>query len=352
MAWCSRGRVKVESPTHYGLNLKVVGREEDLLDSPVEVPLTSRTEILQSNKLKCFTLNELKTATRDFHPDSMVCEREFSCVYKGWIDEHTLAPTKPGIGFAISVKRLNQESNQLGLNEWLTEINYLGQLHHPNLVKFIGYCIEDNFRFLVYEFFTKGSLLDNLFTKDSNFQPLTWKIRMNIALDVAKCLAFLHNDEVEVIYRNFKTSKILIDSNHNAKLYSFRSARDIPEIDMLDPDMIYMGRRTHIYAAPEYIQAGHLTKMSDVYNFGVVLLEIMSGKRALDNNRSYREYSLVDWAKRLNKDKIYQFMDSHIEGQYSSHEAMKVANIAIQCVNIRPESRPKMDDVVRLLEQP
>jgi len=94
-----------------GLNSKVVAREDDLLDSPVDVLLTSRTEILQSNNLKCFTLDELKTATRDFHPDSMVGEGEFSCVYKGWIDEHTLAPTKPGIGFAISVKRLNQEGN-------------------------------------------------------------------------------------------------------------------------------------------------------------------------------------------------------------------------------------------------
>jgi hypothetical protein len=91
--------------------------EEDLL-------LTSKTETSLSNNLKCFTLNELKTATRDFHPDSMVGEREFSCVYKGWIDEHTLAPTKPGIGFAISVKRLKQESNQLGLNEWLVSVLY------------------------------------------------------------------------------------------------------------------------------------------------------------------------------------------------------------------------------------
>ncbi|RHN68232.1 putative protein kinase RLK-Pelle-RLCK-VIIa-2 family [Medicago truncatula] len=127
--------------------VKVVGREEDVLSglsnkaSSSSVLLTSKTEgeILQCNNLKCFTFNELKTATTYFHPSGQVDERGFGSVFKGWIDEHTLAPTKQGTGYVVAVKMFIKESSQLGQNEWLAEINYLGQLHHPNLVKLIGY---------------------------------------------------------------------------------------------------------------------------------------------------------------------------------------------------------------------
>jgi serine/threonine protein kinase len=139
--------------------------EEDVLSGLSKKACCSSmtdSEIFQSNNLKCFTFNEVKTATRNFHPDGLVGEGGFGCVYKGWIDENILAPTKLGTGFVIAVKTLNQENNQ-GQSEWLTKINNLGQLHHPNLVKLIGYCFEDNNRILVYEFFTKGSLENHLF---------------------------------------------------------------------------------------------------------------------------------------------------------------------------------------------
>ncbi|CAK8566607.1 unnamed protein product [Lathyrus sativus] len=359
MGCCFSAKVKAESPTHNGLNSKVVEKEEDVLSglsrrvsSSSHMLLTSRTEgeILQSINLKCFTINEVRTATRNFRPDSMVGEGGFGCVFKGWIDEHTLAPTKPGTGFVIAVKRLNQESNQ-GHSEWLTEINYLGQLRHPNLVKLIGYCLEDDYRILVYEFVTKGSLDNHLFRRASYFQPLSWKIRMKIALDAAKGLAFLHSDEVDVIYRDFKTSNILIDSNYNAKLSDFGMAKDGPEGGKSHVSTRIMG--TPGYAAPEYLATGHLTKKSDVYSFGVVLLEIMSGKRTLDTNRPSGEHHLVEWAKPLlvSKRKISQVMDARIEGQYSLREAVKVAHIAILCLSAEQKYRPNIDEVVRSLEQ-
>ncbi|XP_050880115.1 receptor-like cytoplasmic kinase 176 [Lathyrus oleraceus] len=359
MGCCFSAKVKAVSPTHNGLNSKVVGKEEDVLSglsrrvsSSAHVLLTSRTEgeILQCINLKCFTINEVRTATRNFRPDSMVGEGGFGCVFKGWIDEHTLAPTKPGTGFVIAVKRLNQESSQ-GHSEWLTEINYLGQLRHPNLVKLIGYCLEDDYRILVYEFVTKGSLDNHLFRRASYFQPLSWKIRMKIALDAAKGLAFLHSDEVDVIYRDFKTSNILIDSNYNAKLSDFGMAKDGPEGGKSHVSTRIMG--TPGYAAPEYLATGHLTKKSDVYSFGVVLLEIMSGKRTLDTNRPSGEHNLVEWAKPLlvSKRKISQVMDARIEGQYSLREAVKVAHIAILCLSAEQKYRPNIDEVVRSLEQ-
>jgi serine/threonine protein kinase len=174
---------------------------------------------------------------------------------------------------------------------------------------------------------------------------------MKIALDSAKGLAFLHSDEVEVIYRDFKTSNILIDSDYNAKLSDFGMAKDGPEVGKSHVSTRVMG--TPGYAAPEYLATGHLTKKSDVYSFGVVLLEIMSGKRVLDKNRPTKEHNLVEWAKPLliSKRKIFQVMDARIEGQYSSREAMKVAQIAIQCMSVEQKYRPNIDEVVRSLEQ-
>ncbi|KAK7285224.1 hypothetical protein RJT34_19988 [Clitoria ternatea] len=349
-------RIKAESPPRNGLNSKEDSREEDglsVLSSKVssssKLPQTEG-EILESSNLKCFTFNEIRTATRNFRPDSLVGEGGFGCVFKGWIDEQSLAPTKPGTGLVIAVKRLNQESYQ-GHTEWLTEINYLGQLHHPNLVRLIGYCLEDDHRILVYEFVAKGSLDNHMFRRSSYFQPLSWNIRMKVALDAAKGLAFLHSDEVDVIYRDFKTSNILLDSNYHAKLSDFGLAKDGPEGDKSHVSTRVIG--TLGYAAPEYIATGHLTKKSDIYSFGVVLLEIMSGKRSLDKNRPNGEHSLVEWAKPLliSKRKISQVMDSRIEGQYTLHEAMKVAHIAIQCISAEPKVRPSIDEVVRSLEQ-
>ncbi|KAK2387853.1 receptor cytoplasmic kinase [Trifolium repens] len=331
-------RVKVESDlTHDDLNSKV---------------LTSRTEseISKSNNiLKSFTFNELETATGNFNLlDDLLGKGE---IIKGWIDEQTLAPTKPDTGFAVAVMTPKQETYALEDYDYWTIINHLGQLHHPNLLKLIGYCSEDFRQISVYEFFTMEGLDKYLSRKTSNFEPLPWKIRMKIALDVAKGLAYLHSDEVNIILGDFEPSKILIDSNHNAKLYNFGMVRSYE--DMIDPDMIDMisMQRSRTYTAPEC--KGRLTKEGDVYSFGVVLLEIMLGKRAYDSTRTpFRKRNLVEWAKPLllRNHNTSETMDDLIEGQYLLPEAMKVARIVIQCLFFG-ENRPNMDEVVRSLKQ-
>ncbi|KAJ8570715.1 hypothetical protein K7X08_037687 [Anisodus acutangulus] len=320
--------------------------------STASVPPTPRSEgeILQSSNLKSFTFGELRAATRNFRPDSVVGEGGFGSVFKGWVDEHTLAASKPGTGIVIAVKKLNQEGWQ-GHREWLAEINYLGQLHHPNLVKLIGYCLEEDHRLLVYEFMPKGSMENHLFRRGSYYQPLSWSLRMKVALGAARGLAFLHNAETKVIYRDFKTSNILLDSDYNAKLSDFGLARDGPTGDQSHVSTRVMG--TYGYAAPEYLSTGHLTAKSDVYSFGVVLLEILSGKKAIDKNRPTGEHSLVDWAKPYltNKRRVYRVLDSRLEGQYSLSHAIKVAILALQCLSMDPKSRPTMNEVVTALEQ-
>ncbi|KAL3650146.1 Interface between microtubules and kinetochore protein [Castilleja foliolosa] len=316
--------------------------------SSSSVPLTPRN-LDNSTNLKSFGFNDLRVATRNFRPDSVLGEGGFGCVFKGWIDEHSFKAARPGTGTVIAVKRLNQEGLQ-GHKEWLTEITYLGQLYHPNLVKLIGYCLEDEHRLLVYEFMPRGSLENHLFRRTSYFQPLSWKLRMKVALGAAKGLAYLHSPDAKVIYRDFKSSNILLDSNYNAKLSDFGLAKDGPMDGKSHVSTRVMG--TYGYAAPEYMATGHLTARSDVYSFGVVLLEMLTGRRVLDKSRPHGEQSLVEWARPYlsNKRKVLRVMDARIEGQYSAAGALKAATVAVRCLALEPKYRPVMSEVVKALE--
>ncbi|KAL8100249.1 hypothetical protein AgCh_032481 [Apium graveolens] len=216
-----------------------------------------KEEIFQSSKLKSFGFNDLRVATRKFGSDSMLGEGGFGSVYKGWIDENTFAPSKWGTGMVIAVKSLNLDGLQ-GHNEWLAEINYLGTLTHPNLVKLIGYCLEEEHRLLVYEFVPQGSLENLLFRRSSYFELLSWNLRIKIALGAAKGLAYLHSSLAGVIYRDFKTSNILIDSNYNAKLSDFGIAKDGPDLGNTHVSTGVMG--TYGYAAPEYVNTGYYSE--------------------------------------------------------------------------------------------
>uniref|UniRef100_A0A2N9G5Z9 non-specific serine/threonine protein kinase n=1 Tax=Fagus sylvatica TaxID=28930 RepID=A0A2N9G5Z9_FAGSY len=360
MGVCLSARIKAESPCNTGANSKYVstdgndfsGASTNSKVSSFSVPQTPRSEgeILQSSNVKSFTFAELKMATRNFRPDSVLGEGGFGSVFKGWIDENTFAATKPGTGVIIAVKRLNQESFQ-GHKEWLAEVNYLGQLSHPHLVKLIGYCLEDEHRLLVYEFMPRGSLENHLFRRGSYFQPLSWRLRLKVALGAAKGLAFLHSAETKVIYRDFKTSNILLDSSYSAKLSDFGLAKDGPTGDKSHVSTRVMG--TYGYAAPEYLATGHLTTRSDVYSFGVVLLEMLSGRRAVDKNRPSGEHNLVEWAKPnlANKRKIFRILDNRLEGQYTMDAAYKAATLALRCLSMEAKFRPTMDEVVTSLEQ-
>nr|CAB3459032.1 unnamed protein product [Digitaria exilis] len=252
--------------------------------------------------LKSFSMSELRSATKNFGSNSYLGEGGFGCVYKGWIDEATLAPTRPGVGRMVAIKKLRKESFQ-GHREWLAEVTYLGELHHDNLVKLVGYCSDsDSNKVLVYEYMLRGSLENHLFRRGT--QPLSWPMRLSIAVDVARGMAFLHGQESPVIFRDLKG-----------------------------------------YAAPEYIATGHLSVKSDMYSFGVVLLELLTGRRALDEPRGS---TLVDWAKpklKLGK-QVIRIMDTRLGGQYSKRQAQEVAALALRCLDDEAKNRPAMDDHV------
>ncbi|PKU86261.1 Protein kinase 2B, chloroplastic [Dendrobium catenatum] len=311
--------------------------------------ITPRTEgeILASSNLKDFTFTELRNATRNFRPDSLLGEGGFGYVYKGWIDEQTLAASKPGVGRIVAVKKLKPEGFQ-GHKEWLTEVDYLGRLRHPNLVKLIGYCSEGDDRLLVYEFMPRGSLENHLFRRSA--EPLSWTIRIKVAVGAARGLSFLHDSESQVIYRDVKASNILLDSEFNAKLSDFGLAKAGPTGDRTHVTTQVMG--TQGYAAPEYIATGRLTARADVYSFGVVLLELLSGRRAFDKNKVGIEQNLVDWAKPYlgDKRKLFRIMDTKLEGQYPKKGAYTIANLALQCISHEAKQRPRMREVLASLQ--
>ncbi|XP_074571401.1 putative serine/threonine-protein kinase PIX13 [Curcuma longa] len=318
-------------------------------EEAVPLPLPEEGRILEVPNLRIFTFAELRSATRGFRPDSMLGEGGFGRVYKGWVDEKTLNPAKSGASMVVAVKKLNPESLQ-GVEEWQSEINFLGRLSHPNLVKLLGYCWEERELLLVYEYMPKGSLENHLFRRGV-IEPLTWELRLKIAIGAARGLAFLHGSEKQIIYRDFKASNILLDTNYNAKLSDFGMAKIGPTGENSHVTTRVMG--TFGYAAPEYVATGHLYVKSDVYGFGVVLLEMLTGQRALDMNRPVKQHNLVEWARPMLADrrKLARLMDQRLEGQYSSRGSLQAAQLALNCLAGDPKSRPSMEEVVVELER-
>ncbi|XP_019151691.1 PREDICTED: serine/threonine-protein kinase At5g01020-like isoform X1 [Ipomoea nil] len=301
---------------------------------------------LAGSNLHVFTVQELRVITHAFSSSNFLGEGGFGQVHKGFVDDKL----RPGLkAQPVAIKRLDTDKcTDQGHREWLTEVVCLGQLRHPHVVKLIGYCCEEDQRLLVYEYMPRGSLENQLFRRISASLP--WATRMKIAMGAAKGLAFLHGAEKPIIFRDFKASNILLDSDYRAKLSDFGLAKDGPEGDDTHVSTRVMG--TQGYAAPEYIMTGHLTAASDVYSFGVVLLELLTGRKSIDKTRPPREQNLVDWARPQLKDprKLYRIMDPRLDGMYSEDGARKAALLSYKCLSQRSNARPTMSEVVKVLE--
>ncbi|XP_061342868.1 putative receptor-like protein kinase At1g72540 [Gastrolobium bilobum] len=315
----------------------------DLSDSSSLSIMSDLSNSLVGSNLHIFTYQELKEITHNFSKSNVLGEGGFGKVYKGFIDDKfpRLSPQ------VVAVKALNLDGKQ-GHREWLAEVIFLGQLKHRHLVNLIGYCCEDEHRLLVYEYMERGNLEEKLFK--GYLATLPWLTRIKIAIGAAKGLSFLHEEEKPVIYRDVKASNILLDADYNAKLSDFGLAIDGPQNDQTHITASVMGTRG--YAAPEYIMSGHLTTMSDVYSYGVVLLELLTGRKSVDKKRPTREQDLVEWARPLLKDyhKLERIIDPRLEDQYSTEGARKVATLAYQCLSQHAKYRPTMRTVVKTLE--
>ncbi|CAI0437159.1 unnamed protein product [Linum tenue] len=271
----------------------------------------------------------------------MIGEGGFGRVYKGQLEDKVVV---------VAVKQLDRNGFQ-GNREFLVEVLMLSLLHHSNLVNLIGYCADGDQRILVYEYLANGSLEDHLLDLPEGKAPLDWNTRMKIAAGAAKGLEYLHETaDPPVIYRDFKASNILLDAEFNPKLSDFGLAKLGPTGDKTHVSTRVMG--TYGYCAPEYALTGQLTSKSDVYSFGVVFLEIITGRRVIDNSRPTEEQNLVTWASPLLKDrkKFDLLADPLLEGKYHQKGLHQALAVAAMCLQEEDSTRPLMSDVVTALE--
>ncbi|KAG4118629.1 hypothetical protein ERO13_D11G027900v2 [Gossypium hirsutum] len=302
----------------------------------------------KQQNLRVFSLEELSDATNGFNRTLKIGEGGFGSVYKG-----TIKPLGGrGHPLVVAIKKLNTHGLQ-GHKEWLAEVQFLGVVNHANLVKLLGYCCADGERgiqrLLVYEFMSNRSLEDHLFNKTST---LLWKTRLEIMLGAAQGLAYLHEGlEVKVIYRDFKSSNVLLDESFKPKLSDFGLAREGPTGDRTHVSTTVVG--TYGYAAPEYIDTGHLTIQSDIWTFGVVLYEIITGRRTVERNRPTSEQKLLEWVKNFppNSKRFSMIIDPRLRNDYSFSAAQKVGQLAKSCLNKNAKERPTMSQVAESLKQ-
>ncbi|KAK7352171.1 hypothetical protein VNO80_17589 [Phaseolus coccineus] len=287
-----------------------------------------------------FGFRELAAATRGFKEVNLIGEGGFGRVYKGRLST----------GELVAVKQLSHDGRQ-GFQEFVTEVLMLSLLHHSNLVKLIGYCTDGDQRLLVYEYMPMGSLEDHLFDPTQDKEPLSWSSRMKIAVGAARGLEYLHcKADPPVIYRDLKSANILLDNEFNPKLSDFGLAKLGPVGDNTHVSTRVMG--TYGYCAPEYAMSGKLTLKSDIYSFGVVLLELITGRRAIDASRKPGEQNLVSWSRPYFSDrrKFVHMVDPLLQGNFPLRCLHQAIAITAMCLQEQPKFRPLIGDIVVALE--
>ncbi|MCL7040164.1 hypothetical protein MKW94_007540 [Papaver nudicaule] len=287
-----------------------------------------------------FTYEELKMATNGFSDANLLGQGGFGYVHKGVLPN----------GAEVAVKSLKAGSGQ-GEREFQAEVEIISRVHHRHLVSLVGYCMVGDKRMLVYEFVPNNTLEFHLHGKGR--PTMDWSTRLKIALGSAKGLAYLHEDcHPKIIHRDIKAANILIDFKFEAQVADFGLAKIASDTNTHVSTRV-MG--TFGYLAPEYASSGKLSDKSDVFSFGVMLLELITGRRPVDSNQSYMDDSLVDWARpllsRAMEDGVFDaLVDPKLQKDYNPNEMKQMIACAASCVRHSARRRPRMSQVVRALE--
>ncbi|KAM0888086.1 hypothetical protein ACQ4PT_028580 [Festuca glaucescens] len=303
-------------------------------------PSFSSSIVAYKGSAKLFSLVEMERATQTFDESRIIGEGGFGRVYEGILED----------GERVAVKVLKRDDQQ-GTREFLAEVEMLSRLHHRNLVKLIGICTEEHMRCLVYELVPNGSLESHLHGSDRHTAVLDWDARLQIALGAARGLAYLHEDSSpRVIHRDFKSSNILLEHDFTPKVSDFGLARIALGEGNEHISTRVMG--TFGYLAPEYAMTGHLLVKSDVYSYGVVLLELLTGRKPVDMSRPPGQENLVAWACPFltNRDGLETLIDVSLGSGIPFDSIAKVAAIASMCVQPEVDQRPFMGEVVQALK--
>uniref|UniRef100_A0A0E0LBP7 non-specific serine/threonine protein kinase n=1 Tax=Oryza punctata TaxID=4537 RepID=A0A0E0LBP7_ORYPU len=290
-----------------------------------------------------FSYEELTGITSNFSRDNVIGEGGFGCVYKGWLSD----------GKCVAVKQLKAGSGQ-GEREFQAEVEIISRVHHRHLVSLVGYCIAAHHRMLIYEFVPNGTLEHHLHGR--GVPVMDWPTRLRIAIGAAKGLAYLHEDcHPRIIHRDIKTANILLDYSWEAQVADFGLAKLANDAHTHVSTRI-MG--TFGYLAPEYASSGKLTDRSDVFSFGVVLLELITGRKPVDQTQPLGEESLVEWEKArpvladaVETGDLSELVDPRLEGAYNCGEMMTMVEAAAACVRHSAPKRPRMVQVMRVLDE-
>lgn len=301
-------------------------------------PLIGLPEISHLGWGHWFTLRDLEMATHHFSSNNIIGEGGYGVVYRGLLIN----------GTEVAVKKLVNNLGQAE-KEFRVEVEAIGHVRHKNLVRLLGYCIEGVHRMLVYEYVNNGNLDQWLHGAMRHHGTLTWEARIKVLLGTAKALAYLHESiEPKVVHRDIKSSNILIDTDFNAKVSDFGLAK------LLDSGESHITTRvmgTFGYVAPEYANSGLLNEKSDIYSFGVLLLESITARDPVDYSRPANEVNLVEWLKvMVGTRRAEEVVDPYLEVKPTTRALKRALLVALRCIDPDPEKRPKMSQVVRMLE--
>ncbi|KAJ4704886.1 Serine/threonine protein kinase [Melia azedarach] len=288
---------------------------------------------------RVFTYNELRDATQWFSRSNKVGEGSFGSVYKGRLRD----------GSIVAVKVLSVELESMrGEKEFASELAALSTVKHENLVTLQGCCIDGASRYLVYEYMENNSLAHILLGGEHNRMKFNWETRLKISLGIARGLVHLHEEvEPHIVHRDIKASNILIDQNFTPKVSDFGLSK------LLRDNTSHISTRvagTLGYLAPEYAVSGHLTRKSDVYGFGVLLLEIISGRPVVCFDLEEGEQYLVQKAwEAYESNDLLRLVDPTLEGNYSEEEADRFLKVGLLCVQENVRLRPSMSTAIKML---
>nr|ABY90094.1 receptor kinase [Casuarina glauca] len=308
------------------------------LTGNVLIFIPSKDDIsIKSISIEPFTLEYIEAATAKYK--TLIGEGGFGSVYRGTLPD----------GQEVAVKVRSATSTQ-GTREFENELNLLSEIRHENLVPLLGYCSEEDQQILVYPFMSNGSLQDRLYREPAKRKILDWPTRLSIALGAARGLAYLHTFAGRcIIHRDVKSSNILLDQSMCAKVADFGFSKYAPQDGDIGASLEVRG--TAGYLDPEYYTTQQLSVKSDVFSFGVVLLEIVTGREPLNIHRPRNEWSLVDWARPyIRESKIDEIVDPSIKGGYHAEAMWRVVEAALYCVEPYAAYRPTMADILRELE--
>ncbi|KAJ8435090.1 hypothetical protein Cgig2_006362 [Carnegiea gigantea] len=318
------------------LAAKIVAGKGRPSKPPTTILIEDIEDIIAMESLQ-FDLATINAATSNFSWDNKLGEGGFGEVYKG----------KLGNGQEVAVKRLSKNSVQ-GIVEFKTEVILVARLQHKNLVKLLGFCVASEEKILVYGFLSNSSLNRFLFDPTKN-KSLDWKTRFKIIFGIARGLLYLHEDSrLTIIHRDLKSNNILLDELMNPKISDFGLAK-LFGMDQTQGDTKRIVG-TYGYMASEYAMTGHFSVKSNVFSFGVLVLELVTGQKGTLFARPQFEEALQHRAWRLwSEEKLLDLIDPDLATKYEEEEATKCIRIALLCIQEDPGRRPKMSTVVRAL---